>query len=291
MDEQGSEDRLIRAVAEAQHGFVTRSQLRDLGLGRGSIDHRIGAGRLVAVHRGVYAVGHRPRTRHSSWMAAVLACGDSALLSHRSAAALWGIRRWAPARAEVTASTQRRRPGISVHVRRTTPGERAVHFGIPVTTVARTIVDLAHELDADELERLVRETEFQKRLDIAAIRRSAMWRPAPSLNGLLDRIAPTQSRHEDRLLRLCKRFGLPAPLTQQSIGGRTVDFLWPEARLVVEIDSWDAHGTRSAFQNDRTASNGLQLAGYVVLRFTDTDLVRDAARVARLIRRALEAAT
>ena len=92
-------------------------------------------------------------------------------------------------------------------------------------------------------------------------------------------------------MRLCERFGLPAPLTQQSVGGRTVDFLWPEARLVVEVDSWDAHGTRSAFQNDRTASNGLQLAGYVVLRFTDVDLIRDPARVARLIRRALEAAT
>jgi very-short-patch-repair endonuclease len=224
-------------------------------------------------------------------MAAVLACGDRAVLSHRSAAALWGIRKWAPARAEVTIATQRRRPGVVVHVRRTTPTERAVHVGIPVTTVARTIVDLAHEFDADELERLVRETEFQKRLDVAAIRHSLIWRSAPSLDSLLDRIAPTQSRHEDRLLRLCERFGLPAPLTQQSVGGRTVDFLWPEARLVVEVDSWDAHGTRSAFQNDRTASNGLQLAGYVVLRFTDTDLVRDPARVARLIRRALEAAT
>jgi predicted transcriptional regulator of viral defense system len=211
MDEQGSEDRLTRAIAEAQHGLVTRSQLRDLGLGRGSIDHRIGTGRLVAVHRGVYAVGHRPRTRHSTWMAAVLACGDTAVLSHRSAAALWGIRRWSPARAEVTAPTQRRRPGIAVHVRRTTPGERAVHFGIPVTSVARTIVDLAHELDADELERLVRETEFQKRLDVTAIRESLRWRGTPSLDGLLDRIAPTQSRHEDRLLRLCDQFGLPAP--------------------------------------------------------------------------------
>ena len=144
-----------------------------------------------------------------------------------------------------------------------------MHFGIPVTSVARTIVDLAHELDADELERLVRETEFQKRLDVTAIRESLRWRRTPSLEALLDRVAPTQSRHEDRLLRLCERFGLPAPLTQQSLGGRTVDFLWPEARLVVEVDSWIAHGTRSAFQNDRTASNGLQLAGYVVLRFTD----------------------
>ena len=197
---------------------MTRSQLRGAALGRGAIDHRIAAGRLVVVHRGVYAVGHRPHTRHAAWMAAVLACGDGAVLSHRSAAALWGIRRWAPARAEVTTATQRRRPGVAVHVRRTTPAERDVRFGIPVTTVARTIVDPGQLLGADELERVVRETEFQKRLDIAAIRRSLPWRPAPALTAVLDRIAPTQSRHEDRLLRICRRFDLPAPLTQQRIG-------------------------------------------------------------------------
>jgi very-short-patch-repair endonuclease len=289
MDEQGKEDQLIGVLAECQHGFVTRLQLRDAGLGRGAIDHRIAAGRLVPVHRGVYAVGHRSRTRHATWMAAVLACGDGSVVSHRSAAALWGIRRWAPIRAEVTTPTQRRRPGVIVHVRRTTPAERAVHAGIPVTSVARTIVDLAHALDADELERLVRETEFQRRLDIGGIRASLARRPSPTLAALLDCIAPTQSRHEDRLLRICERHGLPTPLTQQRVGARTVDFLWPDARLVVEIDSWDAHGTRSAFQNDRTASNGLQLAGYLVLRFTDADLVRQPARVAREISRALEA--
>ncbi len=175
----------------------------------------------------------------------------------------------------------RRRPGIAVHVRRTTAAERDVHLGIPVTSLARTI--------GSGGERVVREADFQRRLDVSAVRASLVRRPSPALADLLDRRAPTQSRHEDRFLRLCQRFGLPAPLTQQRVGGRTVDFMWPDARLIVEIDSWDAHGTPTAFQNDRSASNGLQLSGYVVLRFTDSELERDPARVARLVRRALAA--
>ena len=289
MDGQSRDDALIGALAGSQHGVVTRSQLLDAGVGRGAIEHRIAAGRLLPMHRGVYAVGHMPVTREAAWLAAVFACGVGALLSHRSAGALWGVRRWAPARPEVTTSTQRRRPGIAVHVRRTTAAERDVHLGIPVTSLARTIVDLAHTLEVDELERVVREADFQRRLDVSAVRASLVRRPSPALADLLDRRAPTQSRHEDRFLRLCQRFGLPAPLTQQRVGGRTVDFMWPDARLIVEIDSWDAHGTPTAFQNDRSASNGLQLSGYVVLRFTDSELERDPARVARLVRRALAA--
>jgi very-short-patch-repair endonuclease len=189
----------------------------------------------------------------------------------------------------VTTSTQRRRPGIVVHVRRTSAVERDIHLGVPVTSLARTIVDLAHTLEGDELERVVREADFQRRLDVDAVRASLVRRPSQALADLLERRAPTQSRHEDRFLRLCQRFGLPTPLTQQRVCRRTVDFLWPDARLVVEIDSWDAHGTLTAFQNDRSASNGLQLAGYVVLRFTDGELRREPARVARLVRRALAA--
>ena len=162
---------------------------------------------------------------------------------------------------------------------------------MPVTSVARTIVDLAHELDADDLERLVRETEFQKRLDLTAIRASLRWRGTPSREALLERAGADAVAARGPAATPLRALRLPAPLTQQSLGGRTVDFLWPEARLVVEVDSWDADGTRSAFQNDRTASNGLQLAGYVVLRFDRRGSRCDTARVARLIRRALERPT
>lgn len=257
-------------------------------MGRGAIEHRVASRRLVLVHRGVYAVGHLPRTRETAWMAAVLACGSNAVLSHRSAAALWGLRRWAPVRPEVTTPTQRCRPRIVVHVRRTTAEERDVHDGIPVTTPSRTIVDLAADMDAEEIERVVREADFQRRLDVGAIRASLAGRPTPVLEELLARRSPTASRHEDRFLRLCRQYDLPMPLTQQRVGGRTVDFLWPAAHVVVEVDSWDAHRTYSAFQDDRSATNGMILAGYVVLRFTDWEIRRRPARVAATVRRALD---
>ena len=157
MDGKATDDLIVARIAEEQHGLVTRGQLLAAGIGRGAFEHRLGAGRLIRVHRGVYAVGHLPRTREAAWMAAVLACGDEALLSNRSGGALWGIRRWAPNRPDVTVPTQRRRPGIAVHVGRLAPADRAIHRGIPVTSVARTLVDLAHVLPQDELERVVRE--------------------------------------------------------------------------------------------------------------------------------------
>jgi very-short-patch-repair endonuclease len=270
---------------------VTRRQIVELGLGRGAIDHQIAAGRLIPVHRGVYAVGHRPRTWSSLWHAAVLACGDGAVLSHRSAAAHLGLRRGGPLRPEVTAPVQRRRRGISVHVGRLTEADRDEHRGIPVTSVARTLVDLAHVLDHDALERVVRETDYQGRFDARAVREVMARRPSRRLASLVERLAPTQSGHEDELLRICARYGLPMPVTQARVGARTVDFLWPDARVIVEIDPWESHGSRTAFGNDRSATNSLQLAGYTVLRFTDTDLVRDPARVARLIRQACSSAT
>jgi very-short-patch-repair endonuclease len=136
---------------------------------------------------------------------------------------------------------------------------------------------------------VVREADFQRRLDVHAVREAMTRRPSRQLASLLDRIAPTQSGQEDELLRICARYGLPMPMTQARVGARTVDFLWPDARLIVEIDPWESHGSRTAFRNDRSATNTLQLAGYTVLRFTDTDLARDPARVARLISQALSA--
>ena len=197
MDGQSRDDALIGALAGSQHGVVTRSQLLDAGVGRGAIEHRIAAGRLLPMHRGVYAVGHMPVTREAAWLAAVFACGVGALLSHRSAGALWGVRRWAPARPEVTTSTQRRRPGIAVHVRRTTDAERDVHLGIPVTSLARTIVDLAHTLEVDELERVVREADFQRRLDVSAVRASLVRRPSQRWS-----ISSTGGRRPSRATRI-----------------------------------------------------------------------------------------
>jgi len=282
-------DHAAARVAAAQYGLVTRAQLLDLGLKRGAVARRLQAGRLHRVHEGVYAVGHQAPRREARWLAAVLACGEGAALSHRSAATLWAIREGEGPRPDVSipARSGRRQPAIAVHRVGLEPRDVTRHRAIPVTSVARTLVDLAHEVEHAQLVRALREAQFRKLFDLAATREALARRPSRSLRLLLDDLVVTQTRIEDRLLEICDRRGIPRPATQRPIAGRRVDFVWEEARLVVETDGWEAHGTRDAFQVDRAATNALQLAGYTVLRFTHADLVRRPARVAREIRAAL----
>ena len=225
-------------------------------------------------------------------MAAVLACGDGAVLSHRSAASLWAIREGEGPLPDVTVDTAngRRHPGIVVHRCRLEPPDRDEHLRLPVTSAARTLFDLAHELDHDDLVRALREAQFLRRFDLAAMRELLARRPCRPLRALIDDLALTQSGLEDRLLRICDRHGIPRPLTQERVLGRRRDFVWPRERVVVETDGWEGHGTRTAFQSDRTTSNTLQLAGYRILRFTDADLKRRPTLVARQIKSALAAA-
>jgi predicted transcriptional regulator of viral defense system len=165
-------DLVVAAIAGRQHGVVARSQLLAMGLGRGAISHRLAAGRLHRIHGGVYAVGHSVLTGRGRWTAAVLACGSDALLSHRSAAALWGIGFGASPRIDVTVArrSRRGRPGIAVHqVRGLTPDERDRRDGIPVTSVARTMLDIAEVLPARQLERAFEEADRLQLLDLRAI--------------------------------------------------------------------------------------------------------------------------
>jgi hypothetical protein len=150
----------------------------------------------------------------------------------------------------------------------------------------RTIVDLGHLLDDPSLERVVREAQFRGLWKETAIRDALSRRSSPRVRAYLGDIAPTQTRLEDRFLRLCDHHGIPRPLTQQGARPR-LDFVWPAHRLVVEVDGWESHRTRVAFQQDRTTTNALQLDGFVVLRFTWEDVNRRPAMVARQIRRAL----
>jgi very-short-patch-repair endonuclease len=269
---------------------VTRTQLAAAGLQARTINRRLAAGRLHRVHAGVYTVGHDAPRREARWLAAVLACGEGAVLSHRSAASLWGIREGEGPRPEVTLDTRngRRHPGIVVHRSRLEPQDRGVHAAIPVTSPARTLVDLAHELGREDLTRALREAQFQRRFDLDAIRELLTRRPSRILRALIEDLTPTQTVLEDRLLTICDRHNLPQPKTQQPILGHRADFLWPDHRVVAETDGWQAHGTRTAFQTDRAISNALQLAGYTILRFTDFDLRRRPAHVAREIRAALD---
>jgi hypothetical protein len=273
-------------LASRQYGVVSRSQLLAAGLHPSRIARELRARRLHRVHVGVYAVGHRSLSVEGRWLAAVLACGVCAVLSHRSAAVLWRLRTSDSGIASVTAPVQLTRPRIETHRGRLATADRTVQRGIPVTSVSRTIVDLGHLLDDESLERVVREAQFRGLWNETAIRDVLSRRSSPRVRAYLGDVAPTQTRLEDRFLRLCDRHGIPRPLTQQGARPR-LDFVWPAHRLVVEVDGWESHRTRVAFQQDRTTTNALQLDGFVVLRFTWEDVNRRPAMVAGQIRRAL----
>jgi very-short-patch-repair endonuclease len=275
----------LTQLASRQYGVVSRAQLSALGLDRGWIQRAVAAGRLIRLHRGVYALGHSAPRDEATWLAAVLACGSGAVLSHTCAGALWLGARWRMP--EVTVPHHRRVRGVITHQGRLAPADRVQRMGIPVTSPARTLADLAHLLDDEALERVVREAQFRRLFSVRAIQDALTRRPSVALRELLDDLNPTQSMLEDAFLRLCRRHGLPKPHAQVRAGRRRPDFVWPDARLVVEVDSWSAHSTPHAFQADRTQSNAVQLAGWTILRFTHRDVTRRPQRVAAQVRQAL----
>jgi very-short-patch-repair endonuclease len=287
MDEEETADEVIARLAGLRHGVVRRGTLVAAGLSRGEIDGRIARGALHPVHRGVYAAGHRSLSAEGRWLAAVLACGPGAVLSHTSAAALWCIaaERGGP---HVTAPRRLRPTGVAAHEGRLAALDRTRRSGIPVTSPARTVADLAQELGEEDLERALREAWFRRLLTVPALRDALSRRPSRLLRELLDDLNPTQSKLEDAFLRLCRRFRIPRPRAQLRAGRRRPDFVWPDARLVVEVDSWSAHSTPHAFQADRTLSNVVQLAGWTILRFTYRDVTRRPQLVAAQLRQALE---
>lgn len=232
-------------LAARQHGVVSRRQLLDLGLSHEAIQHRLRKGRLHRVDRGVYAVGRPELSQRGHWMAAVLACGPHAALSHGSAAALWGIERERRGATEVSvpASSMRRRRCALVHRRRSMPvSDLTVTDGIPVTGVVYTLIDLAATLPSAALERGVNEAD---RLDLVdpdelrdALDSHRGRRGVALLRQLLDRrtFRLTDSELERRFLPLAEAAGLVRPLTRQRLNGFRVDFYWPDLGLVVETD-------------------------------------------------------
>jgi predicted transcriptional regulator of viral defense system len=258
--------RLEQAIAELaalQHGVVALSQLREIGLSESAIRSRAARGRLHRVHAGIYAVGHRRLTRKGHWMAAVLACGPGAALSHRAAGALLGIRPAARRGIEVTAPRRRQRPGIDTYVAKLTRADVTTVDGIPCTTAARTLLDLAAVVDRQSLEKAINEAEVLQLFDLkavnAALERAGRRRGTAALRETLTNLDPLQARTrselERRFLTLCRRAGLPPPEVNAWIEvgdeGFQVDFLWRRQRLVVETDGWATHSTRRAFERDR----------------------------------------
>jgi very-short-patch-repair endonuclease len=276
-----SRDAAIARLAANQHGVVTTGQLVNFGLSRGRISERAAAGRLHRIHRGVYAIGHPRLSDEGRWMAAVLACGDGAVLSHRSAAELWGMR---PRARRLSAAGQHGEaqasdvtvPGtagrknharIALHRSSTLTARHCTRrHGIPVTTPERTLADLRAVLPPADLAAARREAEFL-RLPIA---------DSPIAE-------PTRTELERRFLRLCRRHRLRQPGVNVKLDRYEVDFVWAECRLVVELDGWESHRTRSAFEADRARDARLNLLGYDVLRFTWRQLKDDSAGVAKTI--------
>jgi very-short-patch-repair endonuclease len=284
----------LAELARRQHGVVTRRQLLDAGLTRTVVQRRLDSGHLLRLHRGVYAVGHAQLRREGRWLAAVLAVGDDAALSHRSAAALHGIR---DGDGVIDVATARRVSvrGLVIHRAVLAPEDIATRAGVPVTTVARTLVDLAAVLPPKRVADLLREADRAGRLDAAALR-GALDRAGggcgSALRAALDeheRLATSLTRSvlEDRFLALLDADGLPRPLTNHRIEGMEVDAAWPEQRLVVELDGWAFHADRRAFQDDRTRAARLMAAGWVVLRFTHADVTERLAWVAATVRELL----
>jgi very-short-patch-repair endonuclease len=277
-------------IAEWQGGVIGVRQLLDAELSRRAIDRRVATGSLTPYHRGVLAIAGAHIGPRGRSFAALLAGGDGAVLSHRSAAANWQILP-EPAIAEITVQRQRRsRDRLVVHrsgtLLETDVRQRA---GLAVTSPLRTLLDLATVEPDASLERAVAEARVLRLLDAQAIRTAHGHRGAKRLLAALDGAdaAPTQSELERTMMRLVRDAGLLWPVTQVLIAGQRADFAWPEQRLIVEVDGWAAHGHRVAFERDRARDLAHTLAGWTVVRFTHRGLtarpLEAAARLAALL--------
>lgn len=268
----------VARIASRQHGVITTAQLLAAGIHSSGITKRLAAGRLHRVHRGVYAVGHQALSNEGRWIAGVLACGRGAVLSHRSAGALWkiwprgGARRGVDLGSLVEVSVPRgggraTRLGLRVHRTSTlAPTDCTAVSGIPVTKPQRTLKDLRRVVSNTDFAAALREAEFLG-LDIGP-----SWVPDH-----------TRSELEARFLALCRRHHLPEPRVNARVGGDVVDFLWPDQGLIVETDGWESHRSRSAFEQDRERDARLKVLGNEVLRLTWQQITSTPSEAAQTV--------
>lgn len=288
-----SQSRAAWALARRQHGVLTRRDLLRLGFGSKAIRHRTENGRLRPLWRGVYAVGWTSLTPEAHWMAAVLACGDGAALSHHSAAALWGIGRERGLIDVTTLGRGRvRRPGITVHRRPALPEGSIVRCrGVPVTNVVQTLIDIATDLEIRRVERAVNEADKLDLIDPESLRGELdayIGVPgAKALRTMLDRhtFRLSDSDLEIFFRPLAVAADLPMPLSKQMILGHEVDFWFPDHRLVVETDGLRYHRTPS--QQARAARRDQKhvAAGLRAVHFTHWQIAHEAAEVIDVLRR------
>ncbi len=276
------------ALVRRQHGTIARRQLLELGFTAHAIQHRIDTGRLHPVWPGVYAVGRPELSQNGRWMAAVMACGETAVLSHLSAAGLWGMVALRPGAVHVSVplETKRRRPGIQVHRSRAIEPESVTHrLGIPVTRPVLTLVQLAATVEADPLEAAVNEADARGVIDPERLRagldRYARVPGAAVLRRTLDRhtFSRTDSWLERAFRPIVRRAGLPKPTSRKRLNGFRVDFYWRELGLVVETDGLTYHQTPAQQARDRRRDQAHTVAGLTVLRFTHAQVRYEAPYV------------
>jgi predicted transcriptional regulator of viral defense system len=274
---QRSRGDAVWKLAAGQHGVVARHQLLELGFTARAIEHRLETQRLHVLWRSVYAVGRPEVHHHGRLMAATLACGPDAVISHDSAAALWGLLPSAPdaVHISVLAGFDRRLAGIVTHRRvALRPEDVTTCRGIPVTAVVCTLVDLAPTLTRERLERAINEADRRDLATPERVRKElepfAGRAGVRRLRSILDErtFALTDSELEQRFLPLAREAGLPPPLTQFHLNGFRVDFYWPDLGLVVETDGLRYHRTAAQQARDRLRDQAHTAAGLTVLRFT-----------------------
>ena len=286
-------DAAIWELVGRQHGVIARRQLLALGLAPRQIEQRIASGRLHPAWRGIYAVGRPQLDRRGRWMGAVLACGPEAVLSHSSAAALWGFGpdHDDPMEVSVPAARRGRRPGIRVHRRAASVlGDITIWDGIPLTSPVRTLVDLATRLRPMQLERAVNEADKLGRVQADVLLASlGAHRGEPGVAPLRRLLEPssfrlTDSALEQRMKRLARAVGLPVPETQAWVNGFRVDFFWAELGIVLEADGLRYHRTASQQKRGLERDQAHLAAGMWPLRFSHWQISRDPAHVQKVLR-------
>lgn len=291
MSPQTSIDGVISSFASAQKGVVHRCQLLDAGVTPAQIKWRLANGRLFEIHRGVYLVGHTEMPPLAKEIAAMFACGAGAVVRHRSAGAFWkicSIADYAPARIAIPAARRVKRPGI--HVVRTDLrlSEWTVREGIRWTTPIRTVLDLAVTEDTGELEYIVSQAEYRRRLNGASVQEYLKRNPGhPGASNLCDVMdieggaQRTRSKGERQLLRLLREGGFSGYILNSDIFGPELDVVWPHLRLAIELDGRAGHDGTVAFERDRRKIRSQAVNGVVIVPVTGRMLSREPDELER----------
>ena len=273
-------EEVLARIARRQHGLVTRKQLLDAGVSSDEIRWRLREGSLIRVHRGVYRVGHKAPSIEARYLAAVLACGDGAVLSGEAAGYLWGLIKGSAPPPEVTSPKRRKVTGVGTRHARSGEIEATTWRGIPITTVPRTLVDLSSLLPLEDLARACHEAGVLHRTTPRQVEKILTKRPntpgAKELRRVMrGDVHVTLSRLERKFVQRLKENALDLPITNKSADGRRVDCRWPEHHLTVELDSYLYHNSRHAWEQDRRREREAHARGDDFRRYTHHDVFED----------------